>query len=102
MKEWNRNGGAVLACSALKSSYRELLRLAGQVQFVYLKGSREILASRMQARDSFMPLDLLNSQLQTLEEPKNAITVSIRLSPEEIIDEIFRNLNQEEQYALYY
>ena len=102
VRKWNeRDGGAVLACSSLKRTYREVLRFGGDVQFIYLKGSRETLASRMQARDSFMPISLLNSQLETLEEPRSAITVKIDLSPDEIIDEIFRHINREEEYAFY-
>jgi carbohydrate kinase (thermoresistant glucokinase family) len=98
---WNSLGGATLACSALKESYRKVLELAGNVKFIYLKGSRETLTSRIQARDSFMPLTLLQSQLETLEEPENAIIVDITLSPDEIINVIFNHLDQEEEYALY-
>lgn len=64
--------GLVATCSALKRRYRDLLRTAGDphVRFVYLAGTRELLAERMSIRQGhFMPPSLLESQLATLEEP---------------------------------
>jgi gluconokinase len=64
--------GTVIACSALKRVYRDRIRRAagGPVVFVYLRGARETLASRMfERRGHFMPYSLLESQLETLEEP---------------------------------
>ena len=63
--------GLVVSCSALKRSYRDLLRrAAGQLQFIYLRGSRELLAERLGQRvGHFMPPSMLESQLATLEEP---------------------------------
>lgn len=62
--------GLVIACSALKRSYRDLLRERADVQFVYLRGSRELVAERVRSRvDHFMPITLLGSQFATLEEP---------------------------------
>lgn len=62
-------GGAVVACSALRRRYRDVLRDgAPGVAFVHLDGSREVLAARLAARlDHFMPASLLDSQLATLE-----------------------------------
>jgi gluconokinase len=61
---------AVVACSALKRTYRERLRQAGPaVRFVYLDVDHDELARRMRGREHFMPLTLLGSQLATLEEP---------------------------------
>lgn len=59
----------VIACSALKRSYRDLIRAAApDVRFVHLHGSEELLMSRMAVRPGhFMPASLLRSQLQTLE-----------------------------------
>lgn len=62
----------VVSCSALKRSYRALLRerAGGDLIFVYLQGSRDVLAGRMQHREGhFMPASLLDTQLATLEEP---------------------------------
>jgi len=65
---------AVLACSALKKSYRDVLRSGhGDVRFVYLKVERDVLARRLEERHGhFMPSALLDSQLATLEEPTPA------------------------------
>jgi len=63
--------GVVVACSALRRVYRNRLRAACPgVSFIFLDGSREIIAERMARRhDHYMPLSLLESQLQTLERP---------------------------------
>lgn len=85
------NETAVFTCSSLKRSYREILRDGDKdVCFVYLKGTRELLAQRLQTRTGhFFDPSLLQSQLDTLEEPgeDEAITVSIELTPEQIVDE---------------
>jgi len=77
--QWNASGGgAVLACSALKQAYRNILARHGGVTFIYLAGSRELLAQRLEDRAGhFFPADLLDSQLATLEPPRNAVEVSI-------------------------
>ena len=83
---------AVFTCSSLKRSYRDILRGGDKdVVFVYLKGSYEVLHERLQTRTGhFFDPSLLTSQLDTLEEPAadEAITVSIELSPEAIVDEV--------------
>jgi gluconokinase len=78
----------VLACSALKQSYRELLRgddSAETLIFVYLKGTKELIRQRMEQREHFMPSSLLDSQFATLEEPRDAIVVDIELTPDQIV-----------------
>ena len=81
--------GLVVACSALRRSYREaILREAPEVRFVYLEGSRALLEQRMGAREGhFMPAVLLDSQLATL-EPLEAdepgATVQIAGTPQQI------------------
>lgn len=83
----------VLACSALKQSYREELRASKDVRFVYLKGSYELFSQRVLARKGhFAKQDLLASQFATLEEPTDAITVDATRSPEEIVAEVRRQL----------
>ncbi len=80
ISEWNRGGDAVLACSALKQRYRDVLRGAAPaaVTFVHLRGSKELILARMQTRQGhFMPPALLDSQFAALEEPQDAITVGI-------------------------
>ena len=83
----------VVACSALKRSYRDLIReRGGSVLFAHLVGSRELLAERMGTRaDHFMPLTLLDSQLATLEplaDDEDGIVVDIDASTAEIADTI--------------
>lgn len=95
-----REGTAVIVtCSALKRSYRDRLRAAagGSLAFVYLEGSFELLKQRMAARTGhFMPVSLLESQLQTLEVPTGepaVITVNIDATLEAIVDEAFEGLS---------
>lgn len=79
-----RGESAVVACSALKAIYRECLRRAGDVRFVYLRGSEATLAPRLaRRRHRYMPAALLPSQLATLEEPDDALTVDVRLAVDE-------------------
>ncbi len=80
----------VVACSALRRSYRETI--AGRrrdVRFVYLRGNADLIQYRMSERQGhFMPPELLASQFETLEEPDDALTVDIRGTPTEIVDRI--------------
>ena len=77
---------AVIACSALKQTYRDRLRLDPSVKFIYLKGSYELINQRLKKRtDHYMPSDLLASQFETLEEPQEALVVDVAQPPEEII-----------------
>ena len=82
--------GLVISCSALKRSYRDILRAeASDLRFVFLKGERALIAERLAGRRGhFMPPSLLDSQLATLEEPspdENAWVCDIRKSPQEIV-----------------
>jgi len=80
--------GAVLACSALKQSYRDTLQnaLKGKLYIIWLDGSREVLLSRLQSRkDHFFPPHLLDSQLTTLEPPLDAIRIDIGQPVDEIL-----------------
>ena len=84
---------AVLACSALKQSYRLRLQTAPDMQFVYLKGSAELIASRLRARHGhFANESILTGQFADLEEPGQALTVDIAYSPEEIVLQIRKAL----------
>ncbi|MGB7555746.1 MAG: gluconokinase, partial [Candidatus Korobacteraceae bacterium] len=66
----------VLACSALKASYRETLQVAPEVKFVYLRGSFELIAQRLASRHGhYMNPHLLRSQFDTLEEPIDTVTI---------------------------
>ena len=84
-----RDEHAVLACSALKESYRAYLLFDERVRLVYLKGDHELIAARLQQRsDHFMKPQMLDSQFATLEEPAQGLHVDVSLSPEEIIQMI--------------
>ncbi len=85
--------GLVMACSALKQSYRDLLSKDIQIEWVYLKGSFELIFQRLEARHhQYMPSSLLQSQFDTLEEPKEAIEVSIDQTIESIVLQIKEQL----------
>ena len=96
LREAQREGvGLVASCSALKRSYRDLLRSgAATLQFVYLAGSRALLAERMaNRRGHFMPPSLLESQLAILEEPspdEHAWVCDIRQAPDAIVADLVR------------
>lgn len=81
---------AVIACSALKRSYRDLMRARlGAVRFLFLDGPAELIADRLLSRQGhFASVTLLESQLRTLERPdaeENAIVLDTALSPDDII-----------------
>ncbi|WP_136465612.1 gluconokinase [Flagellimonas onchidii] len=85
----HKSTGAIIACSALKQRYRNLLEkdMGSAIHFIYLEGSFELIKSRLESRkEHFMPLELLQSQFDTLEPPSEAITVSIFHSPEKIVE----------------
>jgi gluconokinase len=92
---WEADGtDAVLACSALKTSYRAKLRAGPDVRFVFLKGSAELIAQRLSSRHGhFAGASILASQMADLEEPADAITVDIAQSPQEIVAEIRQKLD---------
>lgn len=87
-----RGESCVLACSALKSTYRDKLQEGippGDVCFVLLEGSHELIAGRLAARHhEFMSTQLLESQFATLQTPSGAIKVCNDRSPDEVVDEI--------------
>jgi gluconokinase len=88
--KWNGSGkNFVLACSALKQRYRERLQSGPEVKIVYLKGSPELILSRIAARQGhFMKPEMLASQFADLEEPRDAMIVDVSGTPDEIVTEI--------------
>ncbi len=85
-----QSAGVVVSCSALKRSYRDLLRAAApDVRFVHLQGSPALLAQRLSGRTGhYMPASLLQSQLDTLEPPgadEGAITLDIGQEPPALV-----------------
>jgi carbohydrate kinase (thermoresistant glucokinase family) len=96
-----RSGGhGVVACSALKRSYRDvLIGDRADVRLVYLKGDETLIARRIATRhEHFMPRSLLHSQFEALEEPgsdEKPIVVSIEPKPPEIVAQILSAINME-------
>ena len=83
----------VLACSALKKSYRDILMINEQVKFVYLRGTYEQIEARLLQRSGhFMSAKMLASQFDILEEPQDAVTIDISHTPQEIISTIRKGL----------
>ena len=100
--EWSRKDRpTVLACSALKRSYRAILSgRSPEVRFVFLKGDEPVIAARMAKRhDHFMPSSLLRSQFATLEEPDDAIVADIRQDPAAIVAAVLPRLGVVPQSA---
>jgi gluconokinase len=91
IEQWKRDEfGHVLACSALKESYRDILgRNDPEVKFVYLQGDFDLISRRLGERKShFFNAALLRSQFETLEIPKDALVVDISRTPPEIVQTI--------------
>ena len=89
--------GAVVACSALKRRYRDLLRAAApDLKLVHLSGTHALLDERLRARPGhYMPASLLPSQLSTLQAPEadeNALTLTITAAPSELVAQVLHHL----------
>lgn len=98
-------GGVIVACSALKRRYRDLLReYAPEVLFVHMEGSAETLAARMAGRNhEFMPVTLLASQLEALEplEPgETQVVLDVRKPPAELVEDAVAALHDRTAPAL--
>jgi gluconokinase len=87
----------VVACSALKRAYRDLLRVNDEVKFMFLRGDYALVEKQLRSRRRhFMNPLLLQSQFDDLEEPQpdeNVLTIELGRTPEEIVDKIKAKLN---------
>jgi gluconokinase len=94
IEQWiAKHENVVLACSALKKSYREHLFVSSEVKFVYLRGSYDLIYRRLQSRHGhFASEKILAGQFADLEEPDDAVTVEIDQPSEVIVAEIKRRL----------
>ena len=94
IEEWIKEGrNLVLACSALKENYRQILDVGPAVQFVYLKGSASLIAQRLRSRQGhFANERILASQFADLEEPHPAVVEDISQTPREIVTDIRQKL----------
>ncbi|WP_276392675.1 gluconokinase [Eudoraea chungangensis] len=91
----HKENGAIIGCSALKKTYRNLLEqnIEDITKWVFLDGSFDEIWLRMKKRkDHFMPSTLLESQFKTLEPPVNALNISISQTPEEMVAKILLEL----------
>jgi len=79
----------VVACSALKQRYRDALNSGVVITWVYLKGSKELIAERLrQRKHHFMRPEMLASQFADLEEPADAIVVDVAVEPSVVVAQI--------------
>ncbi len=99
ISQWGHTSGAVLACSALKHSYRKRFRAAARdVRFVFLNGNPELIAERVAERavnEEHVVRDfaaILAGQFRDLEVPKDALRVDVHQTPEQIVDQILAAL----------
>ena len=90
IQQWiSRNESAVLACSALKRSYRSELMVGPEVRFVYLRGDYETVARQLRMRHGHFATEaILADQFATLEEPENVVVVDVGRDPNLMVKEI--------------
>jgi gluconokinase len=94
MLQWEaQRRNVVLACSALKHGYREVLQISPNVKLVYLKGSYELFSERLRSRKGhYAGKQILAGQFADLQEPSDAMTIDAAQSPEQIVAEIRKRL----------
>ncbi|WP_373520699.1 NADP-dependent phosphogluconate dehydrogenase [Aquiflexum sp.] len=91
MQQWEGSGGGILACSALRENYRETLQVVPKIIWLHLKGSKELLHQRMNNREGhYMKPGLLDSQLETWEEPDYGIHLDVSKAPETLLEEVMK------------
>ncbi|MEM5567080.1 NADP-dependent phosphogluconate dehydrogenase [Psychroserpens sp. AS72] len=103
-KDQLAKNSCVIVCSALKQKYRDILSrdIQSETKWVHLSGSFEQIFKRINSRpDHFMPAELLTSQFDILEHPKNALQIDISLSPEQIIKTINKELMATSEFGLF-
>ena len=96
IKVWENEGGAVLACSALKEEYRKLLSKYVEINWVYLAASFDVIYKRMKNRNHFMKAEMLQSQFDALEEPNYGIQVTNEPSIKKTVTKILSLLETNE------
>lgn len=89
----HRDESLVVACSALRQSYRDYLADGIPITWVYLKGAEELIRSRLEHRiGHFAKAELLESQVAALEEPSDAIVADVAMPATEIVERILSRL----------
>jgi len=103
-KEQLQKNSCIIVCSALKTSYRDILNsdIHDQVKWIHLAGSFNQILERLKKREHhFMSSNLLQSQFDTLETPKDALEVHIGLNPTEIVKYIIRDMGVKSEFGLF-
>ena len=98
-----KTGSCIIACSALKKPYREILsaKIEKSIRFIHLNGNIELIKQRMIQREGhFMPISLLESQFKDLEDPKEAYVIGIEKDIETIVAEIEHELFQKASFGI--
>lgn len=99
-----QNSSCVIVCSALKQSYRDILSndIQNQVKWIHLAGSFNQIIDRINKRENhYMQSNLLQSQFDILEQPKNALEINIDLNPEEIVEIIAKDTEMKSEFGLF-
>lgn len=92
--EQSKLKGAIIACSALKKKYRDLLEEnLSQPRWIFLQGTYDLIYERMKKREHYMPVQLLQSQFDDLEIPADEFAINIKKEPQEIVEKIIEYLN---------
>jgi len=102
-KQLEKNS-CIIVCSALKKKYRELLSkdIQNNTKWIFLQGSFEEITDRINKRTNhFMNSEMLKSQFDILEEPKDAIKIDINLKPKEIIALVKNQLESKSEFGLF-
>ncbi len=102
-KEQLQHNSCIIACSALKESYRNILKkdIETNVKWIFLSGSFDQISERLKQRKGhFMPATLLKSQFETLEDPLEALKIDITISPEKIIEIIVNEYTNKSEFGL--
>jgi 6-phosphogluconate dehydrogenase len=102
IKFWNSQGNAILACSALKESYRKILMPIGiNIKWVFLKGEFDLINQRLNQRTNhYMKSGLLKSQFEDLEVPNYAFTIDINNNPDFIVNQIMSNVQHNQKSSI--
>lgn len=96
LPQWEEAGGAVLACSALKESYRQTLQAGASLplSWVFLDTDPAVLRARLEARQGhYMKASMLDSQLATLEKPAYGLRLTDDVPPETLVAQVVTQLH---------
>ena len=102
-EQWEKKGGAVLACSALKEKYRSFLLNEHFIplEFILLHASKDTIIQRMKSREHFMPVSLLDSQFDSLEKATYGTTINVEHSLEDSLEQLKKHTHNKANIGLY-